>query len=114
MWRGGARPAPRPIRKPAQADASAFGVEVVPIKAIDARDARSVTRSVSTLRGEEGVVAWCERGDGSYLLSKFKSEWYLKAHALASFATFDRVRDYVWSNSIESPEGFVECLMRDG
>lgn len=101
------------IHRPTQEEADAFGVAMVASKPIEAQSAHEVTAAVKPLR-EEGVVAWCDTGSGNQHLSKFKSEWYLQAHALRSFATRDRIRDYAWARKISTPNELISALMQDG
>lgn len=102
------------VMRPDGYEAALFGATLVSNRGLTPADAKEASATILALRGDEGVVAWCERPDGSFLLSKFKSEWYLRAHALKSFATHDRIRDYVWSNGINSREEFIAALMSDG
>ncbi|TAL41170.1 MAG: hypothetical protein EPN91_11315 [Salinibacterium sp.] len=86
-------------------------VRTVPLLAQSGRDAHAL---VMPQERTEGVVAWLRRKDGSIHLSKFKSAWYLRAHALRSFATPERIRDYAWANGFETTQAFIQGLMRDG
>lgn len=95
-------------------DQSPFSTPVVARVPLEAESARHAQTAIMSRERTEGVVAWLRRQDGSIHLSKFKSAWYLRAHALKSFATADRIRDYAWANGFNTVPEFVNGLMRDG
>jgi hypothetical protein len=58
-----------------------FDVALVERRDLDA-DPDAAAKQAAEMTGDEGVVAWIERPDGSCHLVKMKSLWWLRAHAL--------------------------------
>lgn len=95
-------------------DEGTFSTPRVTTVALSTTTGKEAQQAIYSRERTEGVVAWLQREDGSIHLCKFKSAWYLRAHALKSFATPDRIRDYAWANGFETSQAFVDGLMRDG
>jgi hypothetical protein len=77
-------------------------------------DLDTAAREAAEMTGDEGVVAWIERGPRDWHLVKMKSLWWLRAHALASFATYDRVREFMWANCINGASELLSALQAAG
>jgi hypothetical protein len=60
----------------------------------------SILSAVKGWEGVEGLVTWSSLDDGSTHLCKFKSEWYMRLHALRSIASPKFVSQYCWANDI--------------
>lgn len=90
-----------------------FDVALVKRRDLDA-DPDTAAKEAAEMTGDEGVVAWIERPDGACHLVKMKSLWWLRAHALASFATYDRIREFVFAHNLTATWQFVAALQAAG
>jgi hypothetical protein len=69
---------------------------------------------VHTFDDKEGVVLWSPQPDRSYHLTKFKSAWYLRLHALRSQATPRYVREFCYMHDVRDLAGLKSALAREG
>lgn len=83
--------------------------EVATIQSVD-----DIAFALAKLERQEGFVTWTELPDASFLLTKFKTPWYLKLHALRSQASPRFIKEYCVRHEIASLEGFKTQLAVDG
>lgn len=74
----------------------------------------SLSSVIKAWEGVEGVVTWSSLDDGSMHLCKFKSEWYIRLHALRSIASPKFVSQYCWLNSVTTLDGLKLKLQDEG
>lgn len=75
---------------------------VPPVKTYSlAGNLKAISHEVSTWENQEGIVTWSLLPSGSTHLTKFKSVWYCRLHALLSHLTEDRVWKICWANQIK-------------
>lgn len=63
---------------------------------------------------QEGYVTWTTLDDGSCLLTKWKTPWYLKLHALRSSASPRFIKEYCLRHGLQTLDEFKERLAEDG
>lgn len=63
---------------------------------------------------KEGVVTWLQKPDGSIMLCKFKSAWYLRLHALRAQCTPRYLKEFCYVNGVSDIEGLKKALLNDG
>lgn len=67
--------------------------------------------------GEEGYVSWAQLSDdplGPYHLTKWKTNWYLRLHALRSNASPRFIREYCVMHELTSLDKFQAKMAEDG
>jgi hypothetical protein len=69
---------------------------------------------VSSFEKREGLVVWTPNIGGGYHLSKFKSLWYLRLHALRTQATPRYIKEFCFLNGIDNLEQFKEIFFSEG
>ena len=80
------------------------------------RQFTSVDELISTLppfEQHEGYVTWANVG-GTYLLTKFKTPWYLRLHALRSEATPRYMRELAFVHGVKTLEDLKLALGKEG
>lgn len=79
---------------------------------------KAVSDGVINLKDQEGTVTWTtttdESGAQQVILTKFKSAWYLRLHALRSQATPRYLKEFCYFNKVNSLEELKEAFYKEG
>lgn len=75
---------------------------------------KSILDELKDLTKEEGYVAWTRLDDGSYHLSKWKTEWYKRMHSLRSQASPRFIKEYCVQHKLYTLSAFQAQLAKDG
>lgn len=73
-----------------------------------------IRQYVSAFDDAEGIVIWTHLGDGNYHLSKLKSAWYMRLHALRSQATPRYLKEFCYLNKISTLDELKSALIKEG
>lgn len=79
-----------------------------------ASDIDVLRQRVSAFDDKEGIVVWTHVGDGNYHLSKLKSAWYMRLHALRSQATPRYLKEFCYLNDVSTLDGLKNALLKEG